>query len=247
MATRTYSVQEIKNNAKIIKETSARLGVIVKYSHALEISSVIAGYKDWNTACAMAEKTQTDTFDLQVEIQKLKQMWEVAKEEQEQYVEREENENSALFLAARFGRLDIVDEVLKAVNIDELQNVPFDSYEIALIYGHVEIADRLLKAGLVPRRDVQNTLIGFVESTKTIEFFYKNKMMVDTDDAAKAVLDSIEEGFYDVAERIVDLLAPNIQILRHELIFNMQDWVNGATSDDDEKVDFVRKLLPKIK
>lgn len=58
-----YTIEEIKKNANLIQKTFERLGNPVKRGHALEASSVIAGYKDYNTAKAAIEKTQSNRFE----------------------------------------------------------------------------------------------------------------------------------------------------------------------------------------
>lgn len=60
MTKHIYSIQEIKSNAKIIKESLARFGVEVKHTHALEVSSAIAGYTTWNIASASAKDSSDD-------------------------------------------------------------------------------------------------------------------------------------------------------------------------------------------
>ena len=60
MAKHIYSIQEIKSNAKIIKESLARFGVELKHTHALEVSSAIAGFATWNIASASKNDTGDD-------------------------------------------------------------------------------------------------------------------------------------------------------------------------------------------
>jgi hypothetical protein len=56
MALETHTISSIKNNAKIIKQSLKRLGTEISHSHALEVASNLAGYKDWNTASAQISR-----------------------------------------------------------------------------------------------------------------------------------------------------------------------------------------------
>lgn len=49
-----YTKFAIKRMAELIKDKAYSLGVEIKLGHAREIASFIAGYKDWNTANALA-------------------------------------------------------------------------------------------------------------------------------------------------------------------------------------------------
>lgn len=49
-----YTKHEIKRNAELIQSIFQKLGTKVKLGHALEVCSIIAGHKNWDTASAVA-------------------------------------------------------------------------------------------------------------------------------------------------------------------------------------------------
>lgn len=60
------TAEQIRENAKIIKNVLGRLGVDIKHGHALEAASAVAGYRDWNTAAATAPKHPSESHNCPV-------------------------------------------------------------------------------------------------------------------------------------------------------------------------------------
>lgn len=64
--TQILTAEQIRQNAKIIKDALGRLGVDIKHGHALEAASAVAGYRDWNTASATAPKHTPESHNCPV-------------------------------------------------------------------------------------------------------------------------------------------------------------------------------------
>lgn len=60
IASHLYSRNEIKQNAALIKNIFLKFGVKIKTGHALEASSLIAGYKNWDSASSIAPNEGRD-------------------------------------------------------------------------------------------------------------------------------------------------------------------------------------------